>query len=212
MRMPEEQVADVRVGPHDLGKGLLLGKTDVIDTGKVQIKGRVMHEQVDRFVLMLCQGGLQPLAPLLTINAAMGIVLDGVDDDKNARRGLHRVLHETVVVDFCLCETTSVILTMIVITDNEMTLHIQPGNLFGQQPISRIFTSISEISGDDTALGVAMMEADVIDTAGKAFGRIKAVQLRARGNQVGIGDVYEFHSLIVFGRIELWWQLRMIPT
>ena len=56
--MPEEQVADVRVGAHDLGKGLLFGKADVIDTGKVQIKWRVMHEQVDRFVLMACQRGL----------------------------------------------------------------------------------------------------------------------------------------------------------
>jgi hypothetical protein len=58
MRMPEEQVPDVRVGAQDLGKGLLLGKADVIDTGKVQIKGRVMHEQVDRLVLMACQRGL----------------------------------------------------------------------------------------------------------------------------------------------------------
>ena len=58
MRMAEEQVADVRVGTHDLGKSLLLGKADVIDAGKVQIKGRVMHEQVDRFVLMACQRGL----------------------------------------------------------------------------------------------------------------------------------------------------------
>ena len=55
MRMTEEQVADVRVGTQDLGKCLLLGKADVIDTGKVQIKGRVMHEQVDRFIPIACQ-------------------------------------------------------------------------------------------------------------------------------------------------------------
>ena len=142
----------------------------------------------------------------------MGIVLDGVDDDENTRRGWHRVLHESMIVNLCLREAASVILAVVVITDNEMTLHIQPGDLFGEQSISGIFTSIGEIPGDDTTLGVAMMAADVIDTAGKALGRIEAVQLRARGNQVGVGDVYEFHWLIVFGRIELWWQSRMIPT
>ena len=40
-----------------------------------------------------------------------------------------------------------------------------------------------------------MMTADVIDTAGKALGRVQAVQLRAGGNQVSIGDVYEFHFM-----------------
>ena len=58
MRMPEEQVADVGVGAQDLGKGLLLGKTDDIDTGEIQIKWRMMHEQVNRGVLMVCQRGL----------------------------------------------------------------------------------------------------------------------------------------------------------
>jgi hypothetical protein len=42
-----------------------------------------------------------------------------------------------------------------------------------------------------------MMATDVIHTAGKALGRVQTVQLRARGNQVGVGDVYEFHMRIV---------------
>ena len=128
----------------------------------------------------------------------MGIVLDGVDDDENARRGWHRVLHEAMIVDLCLRETTPVILAVVVIADNEMTFHIQPGNLFGEQSISGIFTSIGEIPGDDTAFGVAMMATDVIDTAGKSLGRVQTVQPRAGGNQVGVGEVYEFHLLIVF--------------
>jgi hypothetical protein len=103
-----------------------------------------------------------------------------------------------MIVDFCLREATQVILAVVVIADNEMTVHIQPGNLFGEQSISGIFTSIGEIPGDDTAFGVAMMAADVIDTAGKSLGRVQAVQPRAGGNQVGVGDVYEFHLLIVF--------------
>ena len=127
----------------------------------------------------------------------MGCVLDGVDDDKNARRGWHRVLHESMIVDLCLREATQVILAVVVIADNEMTLHIQPGNLLGEESISRIFSAIGEITSDDTAFGVAMMTADVIDTAAKARGRVEAVQWRAGGNQVGIGDVDEFHMRIV---------------
>jgi len=103
-----------------------------------------------------------------------------------------------MIVDFCFRETTQVILAVVVITDNEMTLHIQPGNLLGQESISGIFTSIGEIPGDDTAFGVAMMAVDVIDTAGKSLGRVQTVQPRAGGNQVGVGEVYEFHLLIVF--------------
>jgi len=103
-----------------------------------------------------------------------------------------------MIVDFCFRETTQVILAVVVITDNEMTLHIQPGNLFGQESISGIFTSIGEIPGDDTALGVAMMAADVIDTAGKSLSRVQTVQPRAGGNKVGVGEVNEFHLLIVF--------------
>jgi hypothetical protein len=127
----------------------------------------------------------------------MGTVVDGVDDDENARRGWHRVLHETMIVDFCLREATPIILAVIVISDNEMTLYIQPGNLLGQESISGIFTSIGEISGDDTAFGVAMMAVDVIDTAGKALGRVQAAQPCTGGNEVGVGDVYEFHMRIV---------------
>ena len=126
----------------------------------------------------------------------MGTVLDGVDDDKNARRSLHRVLHEPMIVDLCLREAMPVIPTVVVIADNEVTVHIQPGDLLGKQSISGIFTPIGEIPGDDTTLGVAMMAADVIDTAGKAFGRVEAVQLRAWGNQMSVGDVYEFHMRI----------------
>lgn len=54
MCVTEEQVSNVRIGAQDFGKSLLLGKADIIDTGKVQIKGRVVHEQVDRFVSMIC--------------------------------------------------------------------------------------------------------------------------------------------------------------
>ena len=125
-------------------------------------------------------------------------VLDGVDDDENARRSLHRVLHEAVIVDFCLREATQVILAVVVIANNEMAVHIQPGNLFGQKSISGILTSIGEIPCDDTAFGVAMMAADVIDTARKSLGRVEAVQTRTGRNQVGVGDVYEFHMKIVF--------------
>jgi len=127
----------------------------------------------------------------------MGAVLDGVNDDENARRGWHRVLHEPVIVDLCPREALPVILAVVVIADNEMALHIQPGNLLSEESICGIFTAIGEVSGDDTAFGIAMMEVDVIDTAGKALGRVQAVQLRARGNQVGVGDVYEFHMRIV---------------
>ena len=134
----------------------------------------------------------------------MGTVLDGVEDDENARRGLHRVLHETMIVDSCLREATPIILAVVVITDNEMTLYIQPGNLLGQESISGIFTSIGEISSDDTAFGVAMMAADVIDTAGESFGRVQAFQPRAGSDQVGVGDVYEFHIRIVSECFECW--------
>jgi len=103
-----------------------------------------------------------------------------------------------MIVDFCLREAALVILAVVVIADNEMTLHIEPGNLLGQESISGIFTSIGEIPGDDTAFGVAMMAEDVIDTAGKSLGRIQAVQPRAGGNKVGVGNVYEFHLLIAF--------------
>jgi hypothetical protein len=102
-----------------------------------------------------------------------------------------------MIIDLCLSEATPVILAVVVITDNEMTLHIQPGNLFVEQSISGIFTSIGEIPGDNATLGVAMMAKDVIHTAGKALGRVQAMQLLARGNQVGVGDVYEFHKQMV---------------
>ena len=127
----------------------------------------------------------------------MGIVFDGVDDDENARRGWHRVLHKTIIVGLCLREAMQVFLTVVVIADNEMTLHIQPGNLLIKKAISGIFASIGEIPGNDTTFGVTMMAQDVIDTAGKSLGRIQTFQLRARGNQVSVGDVYEFHMLIV---------------
>ena len=126
----------------------------------------------------------------------MGAVLDGIDDDENARRGWHRVLHEAVVVDLCLREALQIIRAVVVIADNEMAGHIQSGNLLGEQSISGIFASIGEIPGDDTTFGIAMMAQDVIDTAGKAFGRIQTFQLRTRGNQVSVGDVYEFHMRI----------------
>ena len=127
----------------------------------------------------------------------MGAILDGVDDDENARRGWHRVLYEAVIVDFCLREATPVILAVVVIADNEMAFHIQPRNLLGEESISRIFSAVGEIAGDDAAFGVAMMTADVIDTAAKALGRVQAFQPRAGGYQVGVGDVYEFHMRIV---------------
>ena len=127
----------------------------------------------------------------------MGIVLDRVDDDENARRGWHHVLHETIIVGLCLREAVQVFLTVVMIADNEMTLHIQPGNLLIKKSISGIFTSIGKIAGDDTTFGVAMMAADVIDTTSKALGWVEAVQLCAGGNQVGVGDVYEFHMQIV---------------
>ena len=117
----------------------------------------------------------------------MGAVLDSVGDDENARRGLHRVLHEAVIVDFGLREATPIILAVVVIADNEMTLHIQPGNLLGEESISGIFTAIGQIPGDNAAFGVAMMTADVIDTAGKSLGRVQTVKPRAGGNQVGVG-------------------------
>ena len=103
-----------------------------------------------------------------------------------------------MIVDFCFREATQVILAVVVIADNEMTLHIQPGNLLGQESISGIFASIGEIPGDDTAFGITMMSTDVIDTAGKSLGRVQAVQPRAGSNQVVVGDVYEFHLLIAF--------------
>jgi hypothetical protein len=102
-----------------------------------------------------------------------------------------------MIVDLCLRETTPVILAVVVITDNEMTLHIQPGNLIVEPSISGIFTSIGEIPGDDTAFSIAMMAADVIHTAGKALGRVQAVQLLARGNQVEVGNVDEFHKQMI---------------
>jgi hypothetical protein len=104
-----------------------------------------------------------------------------------------------MIVDLCLREAMPVIPTVVVIADNEVALHIQPGNLLIKESICGIFTAIGEVSGDDTTFGVAMVAVDVIDTAGKTLGRIQAVQLRARGNQVGVGDVYEFHMRIVFG-------------
>jgi hypothetical protein len=102
-----------------------------------------------------------------------------------------------MVVYPCLCEAAQVILAMVVIADNEMTGHNQPGNLLGEEPVSGIFTSLGEISGDDTAFGVAMMVANVVDTAAKTFGRVEPVQPCAGANQVGIGDMYEFHLRIV---------------
>ena len=54
----------------------------------------------------------------------MGAVLDGIDDDENTRRGWHRVLHEAVIVDFCLREATPVILAVVMIADNEMAFNI----------------------------------------------------------------------------------------
>ena len=124
----------------------------------------------------------------------MGRIFDGVDNDKNARRSGHRILHEPMIVDLCASEAAQVILSVVVIADNEMTLHIQPGNLLRQESIGGIFTSIGEIPGNDTAFSVSMMVADVIDTSRKSLGRVKAVKPGPGGNQMGVGDVYEFHN------------------
>ena len=175
MRMAEKQVADVAIGAHDFGKGLLLGQADVVETGEVQVERRVMHEQVNRFVLMFCQGGLQPIAALLAVNATVGAVLDGIDHDEHARRGWHRVLHETVIIDLRLRVALQVSLAVVVITDEEMTGHVQPGDLLDDEPVGGFFATVGEITGDHTAFSVTMMAANVIDTAAEAFSRVEAV-------------------------------------
>ena len=134
----------------------------------------------------------------------MAVVLDGIDHDEHARRGWHRVLHESVIVDLRLREAAKVMLAMVVIADDEMAGHIQPGHLFGEKPVSGIFAAIGEIAGDDTAFGVAMMAANVIDTAAEALGRVQAVQQRAGANQVSIGDVDEFHLRTVSEWFAYW--------
>ena len=150
MNVAEEKVTDVGIGGDDLGQSLAVSpESQAVQTRHPDRERRMVHEQIDGSIPGGIDGALQPGQSFLAVCPPALSLLDGVEQEEKSSARLDHRLQEAVLVDRQLGEFVQQPAAVIVIADQKMTRHLEPGQAHLQITVLLRLPVMDQVAGDD---------------------------------------------------------------
>ena len=117
----------------------------------------------------------------------------GIETDEAADRSVKRVLHETASITRRLREFGEEVLSAVVVAEDEMRLQTERAERNSECAVGELISRMREVARDDRKLGVGVEAVDAFDALSESLERIELVELLAWCDEMGVGDMNEFH-------------------
>jgi hypothetical protein len=204
MRVAEEQVPDIAVPRDNVGDCLLIGEPDPVETGQVQIERRMMHEQINRFVIQAVQGLSQPGLPRGAEDTAMGSRLNRVEQDEFTGAGIDHRLYESLCVGGRAGKVREEAISTVMVADQQVAGQFKARQAPGKPGVSACVSEISQVTGYHAAFGVGVKPGDIREGRFEPGNGIEALELVPGCDQVRVGEVDEFNAAYLGNRKALY--------
>lgn len=194
MGVAEKQVPHVACFNKDFCKRLRVGERDAIQRRNTNGERRMVHEQVHGILAGFRKSRRKPLATFLAIGAARTLRrLQGINEHEAAGIVSKRMLHEAMSVARGIRKRRQQLCAIVVVTGDQMYRHRQLFEKIPRRGIGPGISGIGHVARQDQKLGVVVMFDDVGDAGVQARTGIEPVEFLPACNQMGVGQVNEFH-------------------
>ena len=135
-----------------------------------------------------------PFTEFSPMGTLPGIFEDAIEQDERPGGGLQDRLNKPVFVTDGVRERPLENLPIVVIPDEQMIGHAQCRETIPKVLVGLGQSIMGKITGNHAKLRIIVMGVDMGDASIKAGARIKPMQGFARGHEMGVGNLDEFHA------------------